>query len=193
MEKILNIENGLFTSNEYEIPIIYGDYVDPNEYELNRYNIRKPNGGCHFFAPDYMFESIWNTPNRVLGRIIEFDYVLTPDFSMYDMMPLPLQYFNHYRNNWCGVFWQEVGARVIPSMTWSYRVPIDVTVTSFDPRSPVVAISNHGVEVEDQWVYAFDVIDNYFYDLEHIIIYGKNQWIDNDDERICFFEGAYTE
>lgn len=71
-----------------------------------------------FFITDSLFERVWNNPVRYINVLKKFNGVLTPDFSLYDNMPLSLQLYNCYRSKWCGAFWQHHGISVIPTATW---------------------------------------------------------------------------
>lgn len=46
--------------------------------------------GVHFFLDDYQFERIWRFPLDYGDRLADFQCVLTPDYSLYRDMPLPI-------------------------------------------------------------------------------------------------------
>lgn len=73
----------------------------------------------HFFIDDYQFERLWNRPAQYLELLQRFEAVLTPDFSLYMDMPLPLQRYNEYRRRALGNYWQRNGIEVIPTLSWS--------------------------------------------------------------------------
>lgn len=75
--------------------------------------------GVHFFIDDYQFERLWNSPEKYLDLLKKFDCVLTPDFSCYMDMPLPMQQWNEYRRRALGNYWQRNGIKVIPTLSWS--------------------------------------------------------------------------
>ena len=75
--------------------------------------------GVHFFIDDYQFLRCWTRPHDQLPILAKFQGVLTPDFSLYRDMPLPLQKYNHYRQQLLGCFWQSQGMNVIPTISWS--------------------------------------------------------------------------
>ena len=52
----------------------------------------------HFFLDDYQFERIWRQPEKYLPVLKRFQCSLSPDFSLFADMPLPLQIYNTYRN-----------------------------------------------------------------------------------------------
>jgi len=58
---------------------------------------------------DYQFERVWNYPDRYIDVLKKFAFVLSPQFSMYEDMPLVTKLYNLYRNRWCGRYWQENG------------------------------------------------------------------------------------
>ena len=75
----------------------------------------------HFYIQDYLFNRIWNSPQRYIDVLKEYKGIVMPDFSLYTDMPDPLQRFNHYRNLWFARMCQIQGITVIPSLNWSTR------------------------------------------------------------------------
>ena len=74
--------------------------------------------GIHFYIDDYQFERIWNAPHDYMDILKQFDCVLTPDFSLYTEMPLPMQIWNVYRSKLIGQIMQDYGMNVIPTLQW---------------------------------------------------------------------------
>lgn len=75
--------------------------------------------GVHFFVDDYRFQGIYNNPQKSLNRYAQYDFLLSPDFSLYADMPLWKQIENVAKNRWVGTFWQNKGLKVIPTISWS--------------------------------------------------------------------------
>lgn len=100
--------------------------------------------GIHFYIDDYQFERVWNYPSRFSKVFNEFGAVMTPDFSTYLDFPKAVRVFNHYRRHWCGAYWQEMGATVVPTIEWG--LPEDYG-WCFDgePEGGIVAVSNVGI------------------------------------------------
>lgn len=73
----------------------------------------------HFFIDDYQFERLWRQPEKYLAVLKRFQCVLSPDFSLFAGMPLPLQIHNTYRNRFIGHWLQSEGVPVIPTVSWS--------------------------------------------------------------------------
>ena len=97
----------------------------------------------HFFLDDYQFTRVWNDPDRYVKPLSEFDFVLSPDFSMYTDMPRAMQIYNHYRKHWLAAYWQAHGIKVIPTICWS---DADSFEWCFDgePTHSTVAVSSVG-------------------------------------------------
>jgi hypothetical protein len=109
----------------------------------------------HFFEPDDRFDEVWKNPEAYLGELGQYRQVLSPDFSLFTRMAIPMQFVNTFRSRWCGWYWQEHGLTVIPTVSWS-------TVRSFEfcfdgiPRAGVVAVSTVGVrDVEEAFMAGF--------------------------------------
>lgn len=98
----------------------------------------------HFFKDDYQFERLWNDPERYLDLILSFEAVLTPDFSLYMDMPLPMQQWNEYRRRALGNYWQRHGASVIPTPSWTDERSYGFCFDGL-PRGYTVAVSTVGV------------------------------------------------
>lgn len=109
-------------TGEYQIP-----EIEPVQYEgcdwigFNYASTAKDKEkkGVHFFLDDYQFIRLWTDPDRYIGMLQQFSYVMSPDFSMYTDFPKALQIYNHYRKHWLAAYWQEHGIRVIPTICWS--------------------------------------------------------------------------
>lgn len=87
-------------------------------YALTSHADQRENG-LHFFVDDYQFERVWRDPDRYLPVVQNFGTVLTPDFSLYTDMPVPMQIWNLYRSRAIGAWWQRMGITVVPTLQWS--------------------------------------------------------------------------
>lgn len=58
-------------------------------------------------------------------------------------MPLMLQMYSAFKNRWCGAYWQSLGLRVIPTISWSDERSFDFCFEGIEEGS-IVAISTHG-------------------------------------------------
>lgn len=117
--KIMNIEKGFFKStNKYGIPDIKKDEFEVKELIPYRVDSNR-NGTAHFFLDDYRFERCWRNPDSQIEELKKYDGVLSPDFSMYTNYPQAMQIWQVYRNRWCACYWQGLGIKVIPTISWS--------------------------------------------------------------------------
>ena len=117
--KIMNIEKGFFKStNKYGIPDIKKDEFEVKELIPYRVDSNR-NGTAHFFLDDYRFERCWRNPDSQIEELKKYDGVLSPDFSMYTNYPQAMQIWQVYRNRWCTCYWQSLGIKVIPTISWS--------------------------------------------------------------------------
>ena len=92
---------------------------------------------------------MWNNPIEPAEVLKGFDYVTTPDFSMYIDIPKALQIFNHYRKHWCGAFWQAQGINVIPTIWWSDKKSFEWCFDG-EPKNSVVWVSSVGIMDNDE-------------------------------------------
>lgn len=106
-------------------------------------------GKClHFFVDDYQFERLWNQPERYLPLIKRFAGALSPDFSCYMDMPLPMQRWNEYRRRALANYWQRNGVDVVPTLSWSDPRSYGFMLGGL-PKHSAVAVSTVGVKSDD--------------------------------------------
>ena len=102
----------------------------------------------HFFLEDYRFEGVWHRSKEKLSYVKSVGFALSPDFSLYRDWPLAVQLWNVYRNRWCGAYWQSLGVRVIPTISWSTEESYTFSFLGVEKGS-AVAISSVGVDLAD--------------------------------------------
>lgn len=133
----------LITKNDYS-------YEELNELRLIGFDKVK-NGKdkhysrmVHFFLYDYKFEDIWKKPDKYVNILKNYRAVLTPDFSMYLEMPIPLKMYNTFRNRWCGAYLVSKGINVIPTVNWGNEDTFDFCFDGIEKGS-TVAVSTYMV------------------------------------------------
>jgi hypothetical protein len=97
----------------------------------------------HFFLDDYKFDEAWNKPDKQIPKLAQYAQVLSPDFSMYTDMPLPLQVYNTFRSRWCASVWQAAEMVVIPTVSWGGEDTFSFAFDGIEPGA-VVAVSTVG-------------------------------------------------
>ena len=144
-----NLNRAIFEGvGEYGIPAI-----EPDSPEVDNwigFNFAKTCDepeihGIHFFIDDYQFVRVWKDPDRYTNMLGKFQAVCTPDFSTYTDFPKAVQIYNHYRKHWLGAYWQEVGIRVIPTISWSDRDSYEWCFMG-EPEGYTVAVSSVGTQ-----------------------------------------------
>ena len=73
----------------------------------------------------------------------QYTHILTPDYSLYTDMAMPVQVINTFKNRWCGAYWQEHGLSIIPTVSWSTDESFDFCFDGLE-NGTVVAISTLG-------------------------------------------------
>jgi hypothetical protein len=151
--------NPLFLRNQFigvgvfEMPQLKTQKLELDNFQLLGYDKTRPDDGTnsskyiHFFLDDYKFEALWNNPEPRLAKLRQYRGLLTPQFSTYTEMPVPLQLYNTFRSRWVGAWYQANGLKVIPTLYWgdpqSYWYCFDGV-----EKGSVVAISMIGIKRE---------------------------------------------
>lgn len=122
---ILNLEKVQYEGvGKYEVPALKPVYNLPKIKKWIGFNEvlsdKNPEGkAVHFFIDDYQFIRTWNSPEKYIDKLRQYVCVASPDFSTYGDMPMALQIFNHYRKQWVGKYFQDMGIIVIPTVRCS--------------------------------------------------------------------------
>lgn len=130
----------------YGIPEIYPSVYDNCEWIGFNYASgchEKESKGVHFFLDDYQFIRLWTNIDKYIPLLKQFDYVMTPDFSLFTDFPKALQIYNHYRKHWIGAYMQMHGIKVIPTICWSTQESYEWCFDG-EPTHGTVAISSVG-------------------------------------------------
>lgn len=151
--------NPLFLRNQFngdgifEMPFIKKQDIDIDSVSLIGYDKIKSddkngvNHYVHFFLDDYKFEVVWNDPEPRLEKLSKYKGVLSPQFSTYYTMPVPLQIYNTFRSRWCGAYIQSKGFKVIPTISWGLPQSYWYCFDGIEKGS-VVAVSTLGIRKE---------------------------------------------
>ena len=135
------------TDDFWQMPIIKNDNYVPDE--LIGFNYAKTSKnkdvGIHFYIDDYQFERIWNYPEKYISVLSEYECILSPDFSLYMDMPMPMKIWNIYRSRQIGAFYQSLGIKVIPTLSWAEPETFCFCFQGVEKGS-VVSVSTVGVK-----------------------------------------------
>lgn len=100
-----------------EVPVPFGPMPDRFLPWVKRAKSNDTDG-LHFFLDDHQFEPVWTSPGRY-SSWFENRTVCSPDFSLFVGWPLAACIWNVYRSRWLARRIAELGARVIPAVSWA--------------------------------------------------------------------------
>ena len=192
LSKIVNLEE-----NSFQMPIVKKTEYYPEK--LIGFNYAKTSksfaSGIHFYLDDYQFERVWNQPEKYLNLLRRFNFVFTPDFSLYTDMPRPLQIYNTYRNRLLGAYWQLKGVNVIPTISWSDESSFDFAFSGIE-QGGVVTVSTIGVlqnaEAKENWVAGMTEMIKRVKP-QTILIYGKPIEFGREKINVVYFDNTNAE
>lgn len=158
-------------------------YTGSVNFELvsfaERNNHSGKNEALHFFLDDYRFRNaVWEKLEKTTHDIAKFDYVLTPDLSLW--VDVPTDFFNKinvFRTRYIGAYWQRCGFNVIPTASWGNMDSFSYCFEGLPDKS-VIAVGgmghNHCPAVKRLWLYALHELEQ----RKHptlILIYGEEE------------------
>ena len=191
----LHLVNKDDCSGKYGMPTMRGIDHKPKgmirfSYALQHQDEPESQEKCvHFFVDDYQFERVWNKPESYLRILRKYDCVLTPDFSCYLDMPLPMQQWNEYRRRALGHYWQKNGLKVIPTLSWGEKPSYDFMLDGL-PAESTVAVSTVSLKSSEMLVNFQEGMAEAMKRLhpKRVLLYGGMVDFDFEDAEVVEFE-----
>ena len=191
---LLDADN--LTNDFWQMPIIRNDGHIPKD--LIGFNYAKTSdnkdAGIHFYVDDYQFERIWNDPDKYVDILMEYDCILSPDFSLYMDMPMAMKIWNVYRSRFIGAFFQSFGINVIPTISWAERETYKFCFVGI-PKGSIVSVSTVGVKNSKESLAIWNDGMGAMIDAiqpEAIIEYGGDVGFDYKDIKVVRFDNHVT-
>ena len=185
------------TNDFWQMPIIRNDNFIPSE--LMGFNYAKSSDnkktGIHFYLDDYQFERLWNSPNEYFDVLSEYECILSPDYSLYLDMPMPMKIWNIYRSRQIGQYYQSLGLKVIPTLSWAEPETFEFCFKGI-PKGSIVSISTIGVKRDENAMKIWkDGMDAMIKEVEPstILVYGGKLDYDYGDIQVLYYENKVTE
>lgn len=151
--------------------------------------------GVHFYVDDYQFERIWNSPEKYRDMLAGYDCVLSPDFSLYMDMPMPMKIWNTYRSRQIGAFYQAAGITVIPTLSWAEPETYEFCFRGIE-KGGTVSVSTVGVKNSKSAVSVWeDGMTEAIKQIEPstVLLYGGNIGYDFGDIKVVEYKNHVTE
>lgn len=180
-------------SNDFwQMPTINNDNYIPTD--LIGFNYAKTsknkNTGIHFYIDDYQFERLWNAPEKYIDVLREYECILTPDFSLYMDMPMPMKIWNIYRSRQIGAYYQARGIKVIPTVSWAEAETFEFCFLGI-PKGSVVSVSTIGVKQDSEaleiWEEGMKAMIEQI-EPSTILVYGGELEFDYGDINVIYFD-----
>lgn len=193
---LYDVDNRRLT-DKWQMPIIKKcDHIPKDLLGFNYAKTSKDfQKGIHFYIDDYQFERIWSAPHDYMDILKQFDCVLTPDFSLYTEMPLPMQMWNVYRSKMVGQIMQDYGITVIPTLQWCKENTYPFAFDGIE-RGGTVSVSTIGVKQDDNardiWVAGMDEAIRQL-EPKNIIVYGGDIGYDFGNINVVYIKNHNTE
>ena len=191
------IDYSNLTNDFWQMPIINNDNYIPDELIGFNYakSSRHKDVGIHFYVDDYQFERVWNYPEKYIDVLMEYDCILSPDFSLYMDMPMAVKIWNVYRSRQIGAYYQSKGIRVIPTVSWAESETFEFCFQGI-PKGSIVSISTIGVKRDEAAMKIWkDGVTAMIDQIEPsaILIYGGKLDYDYGDIKTVYFDNKVTE
>ena len=185
------------TNDFWQMPTIRNDNFIPEDLIGFNYakSSKNKNCGIHFYVDDYQFERVWNYPEKYVDVLMEYDCILSPDFSLYMDMPMPMKIWNIYRSRQIGAYFQSQGIKVIPTISWAEKETFEFCFLGI-PQGSIVSVSTIGVKENadalEIWKAGMQEMIRRI-NPKTIIVYGGKLDFDYGCIKTVYFENKVTE
>ena len=192
---LIDIDNS--TNDFWQMPIINNDNYIPKELIGFNYakSSKSKDAGIHFYLDDYQFERLWNNPSEYVDILKDYDCILSPDFSLYMDMPMPMKIWNVYRSRQIGQYYQSMGIKVIPTLSWAEKETYEFCFKGI-PKGSIVSISTIGVKRDEKALKIWnDGMDAMIKEIQPStkLVYGGKLDYDYGDIRVLYYDNKVTE
>ena len=96
-----------------------------------------------FYEHDIKFERLWHNPKQYLAKLKRFKGIISPDFSLYQNMPLCMQMWNTYRGRALSAWLQSNGIEIIPNVRFNDERTYEFCFDGIE-KFKTVALGTHG-------------------------------------------------
>lgn len=185
------------TEGFYQMPIIKNNNYIPKDIIGFNYakTSKEKNVGIHFYLDDYQFERLWNKPEDYVDILKQYECILSPDFSLYMDMPMPMKIWNIYRSRLIGQYYQNQGIKVIPTLSWAEEETFEFCFEGI-PKGSIVSISTIGVKKNKEALKIWKAgVDELIRRIEPstILIYGGKLDYDYGNIEVIYYENQVIE
>ena len=185
------------TDDFWQMPVIENDDFIPDDLIGFNYAKSSENKKCgiHFYVDDYQFERVWNYPEKYVDVLREYECILSPDFSLYLDMPMPMKIWNIYRSRLVGQYYQSKGIKVIPTISWAEKETFKFCFKGI-PKGSIVSISTIGVKQDKNALKIWRKgVDEMIKQIEPkaILVYGGKLDYDFKDITVYYYDNKVTE
>lgn len=186
------VDYGRLETDFWQMPVIKNNSYIPDDLIGFNYAKSSANKDCgiHFYVDDYQFERIWNAPEKYIETLMDYDCILSPDFSLYMDMPMAMKIWNIYRSRFIGAYYQSKGLRVIPTISWAEKETFAFCFKGI-PKGSIVSISTIGVKQDAEALQIWrDGVAEMIKQIEPqaILIYGGELEFDYGDIKVIYFD-----
>ncbi len=141
------------TAGKYQMPIIQKEIIETPKKQPIGFNYvlstNEKDRAVHMFLDDYQIERLWGSPEQYVDKLMEFDCIFTPDFSLYSDMPIAMQIWNTYRSRLVGQIMQDYGIKVVPTVSWGLPETFDFCFDGIEEGS-ICVVSTIGVKKDEE-------------------------------------------
>lgn len=182
---------------KYQMPIIERENHIPDSLMGFNYALtsKDKSAGIACYVDDYQIERLFNSPEKYIDVLREYDCFLSPDFSLYMDMPKAMQIWNTFRSRLVGQIMQDAGITVIPTVSWSDAESYDFCFDGL-PENATLSVSTVGVMRYPEAIEIWKAGITELIKRKHpkiLLIWGNPIDYDFGDIKVVYYKNGVTE
>ncbi|MDD4210976.1 MAG: DUF4417 domain-containing protein [Clostridia bacterium] len=160
--KLELVRNNFKTMGKYDIPIIKKQNIDLEKIEFLSYVDSKNNDDknkdktIHFFTYDWLFDKVYDKAYIESEKLKQYYSVLSPDYSIFTDMPLALQINSVFKNRWCGAYFQGLGIKVIPTISWGDERSFEFCFDGVEEGSVIAVCTYYRENAKEEFMLGYN-------------------------------------
>lgn len=156
------VRNEFNTAGKYQFPLIRKQDIALDTISLISFtDIRQDDKTnfyktVHFFTYDWLFDKVYEKAAESAEKLRQYYALLSPDFSVFTDMPKALQIYSVFKNRWCGAYWQSLGLRVVPTISWGDESSFDFCFDGVEEGSTVAVCTYYRENCEEEFMLGYN-------------------------------------
>lgn len=123
---------------------------------IKKEDVENKDKTIHFFTYDWLFDKVYDKALEEGKKLKQYYAILSPDYSIFTDMPLALQINSVFKNRWCGAYFQSLGMKVTPTISWGDERSFEFCFDSVEEGSVVAVCTYYRENAKEEFMMGYN-------------------------------------